>query len=42
MLKKDNIIYDTTSGVKNLNGAQDLPRAGYLGASFSSNFLAAQ
>ena len=38
LIKKDNVIYDTTPGVVNLNGASSLPRGGYLGAGFLSNF----
>ncbi|OKL48615.1 MucBP domain-containing protein [Boudabousia marimammalium] len=38
LVKKDGIIYDTTTGAVNLNGSKDLPRGGYLGASFSSKF----
>lgn len=36
--KQDGIIYDATRGVVNLNGEQDLPHGGYLGAGFISNF----
>lgn len=35
---KDNIIYDNTPGVVGYNGSKDLPRGGYLGAGFLSNF----
>ena len=38
LVKKDGIIYDTTPGVVGLNGSKDLPKGGYLGAGFISNF----
>ncbi|WP_270625146.1 MucBP domain-containing protein [Varibaculum timonense] len=38
LVKKDGIIYDTTRGAVNLNGSAALPRGGYLGAGFLSNF----
>ena len=38
LVKKDGIIYDTTPGVVGLNGSRDLPKGGYLGAGFISNF----
>lgn len=38
LVKKDGIIYDSTKGVVNLNGSANLPRGGYLGAGFLSNF----
>lgn len=37
-VKEDGIIYDATSGVVGLNGSKDLPKGGYLGAGFISNF----
>lgn len=36
--KKDGIIYDTDSTLSGLNGSKDLPKGGYLGAGFVSNF----
>ena len=38
LVKKDGIIYDATPGVVGLNGSKDLPKGGYLGAGFISNF----
>lgn len=38
LVKEDGIIYDATSGVVGLNGSKDLPKGGYLGAGFISNF----
>lgn len=38
LVKKDGIIYDTTPGVVGLNGSKDLPKGGYLGGGFISNF----
>ena len=38
LVKKDGVIYDTTRGAVNLNGSAALPRGGYLGAGFLSNF----
>lgn len=38
LVKEDGIIYDVTSGVVGLNGSKDLPKGGYLGAGFISNF----
>ena len=38
LLKKDGIIYDSTKGVVNLNGSVNLPRGGYIGVGFLSNF----
>ena len=38
LVKEDGIIYDTTPGVVGLNGSKDLPKGGYLGAGFISNF----
>ncbi|MEX5935443.1 hypothetical protein [Mammaliicoccus sciuri] len=34
----NNIIYDATPGVEGLNGSIDLPKGGYLGVGFLSNF----
>ncbi|MCD8862351.1 hypothetical protein K2V64_11065 [Mammaliicoccus sciuri] len=34
----NNIIYDATPGVEGLNGSIDLPKSGYLGVGFLSNF----
>ena len=38
LVKEDGIIYDVTSGVVGLNGSKDLPKGGYLGAGFISDF----